>query len=154
MQAERAVRERATTIRRVLVGVDGSTNAARALEWAATLAQGLGAEVVAVHALGLLTHLESGAPVPAEGHAEEVGKRMDEEWCAPLRRSGVTWQSLILGGEPVGVLQRAAESEEADLVVVGRRGAGDRPGLFLGSTSHQLAESCTRPVVIVPASAH
>jgi nucleotide-binding universal stress UspA family protein len=140
-------------IQRVLVGVDESPNAARALEWAVALARGLGAEVVAVHALGLLTHLGAGAPVPAEGHAEEVRKRMDEEWCAPLRRSGVPWRSLLVGGDPVGVLQRAAEEEDAGLVVVGRRGAGNRPGLFLGSTSHQLAEACSRPVVIVPAGA-
>jgi len=47
-------------------------------------------------------------------------------------------------------LLRAAEDEDADLVVVGSRGAGGFSDLHLGSTSHQVALYADRPVTIVP----
>jgi nucleotide-binding universal stress UspA family protein len=44
--------EQGDAIRRILVGVDGSDGAARAVAWSARLARAAGAEVVAVHAIG------------------------------------------------------------------------------------------------------
>jgi nucleotide-binding universal stress UspA family protein len=55
----------------------------------------------------------------------------------------------VLEGPPVLALLEAAESEGADLIVVGRHGAGGVAGVF-GSTSHDLAEHSHRPVIIVP----
>src|ERR687892_166065 len=42
---------------RIVVGVDGSDTAQEALRWAVGLGETLGAEVVAVHAVGLLEEL-------------------------------------------------------------------------------------------------
>ena len=49
-------------------------------------------------------------------------------------------------------LLAAGDDLDADLVVVGRRGADGFEGLRLGSTAHQLAEHSTRPVAVVPSS--
>jgi nucleotide-binding universal stress UspA family protein len=40
----------------IVVGVDGSADSRRAVEWAGDLAEENGARVVAVHAVGLLEH--------------------------------------------------------------------------------------------------
>ena len=47
-------------------------------------------------------------------------------------------------------MRAAGPPVHADLVVVGSRGKSVHAGLLLGSTSLQLAERSTIPVVIVP----
>ncbi len=137
-------------IERILVGVDGSDNSRRALEWAATLANGLGAEVVAVHAAGLLTHIGEGAAVPSHSHREELRNTLETVWCEPLRERGVPYRSVLMEGPPVLALLEAASEHEVAMIIVGRRGVGGFAELMLGSTSHQVAEHSTCPVLIIP----
>jgi nucleotide-binding universal stress UspA family protein len=137
-------------IERILAAVDGSENARRALGWAVLLAQQFQAELVAVHAVGLLTHLGEGPPVPSHSHLAELRRTFETEWCAPLESSGIAYRRLLLDGPPVPVLLDAAKRERADLIVVGSRGAGGFPELLLGSTSHHVAEYANHPVLIVP----
>lgn len=133
-----------------MVGVDGSPDAHRALEWAVELARAVGAEVVAVHAVGLLEHLGGADPVPARPHRDEVRARFENEWCAPLAGAGVASRRLLRDGPPALALLGAADEVGADLVVVGSRGLGGFPELLLGSTSAQLAAHCRHPLTIVP----
>ncbi|MGD0321427.1 MAG: universal stress protein [Acidimicrobiales bacterium] len=140
-----------TAPRRILVGADGSSHAEHALEWAAELAAALGAEVVAVHALGMLSHLGiPSAAVPSQQQREVVRSLLENEWSEALRASRVPHRCLLVEGNPVMALMAAADEQDADLVVVGTRGAGGFPGLQLGSTSHQLLHHLKRPVVVVP----
>jgi nucleotide-binding universal stress UspA family protein len=143
----------ANGIRRILVGTDGSDNARRALDWAATLAEQAGAEVVAVHCLGLLFHpnaSDASDLEPAQPHRDEIRALLDGAWTAPLRAAGVTYRTEMRDGSPVSVLLTVADESAADMVVVGSRGIGGFPGLLLGSTSTQLAQHSPRPVLIVP----
>lgn len=140
-------------VERVVVGIDGSGNARKALEWAILIARAFSAEIVATHAVGLLTSLEGGPPLPSHSHLPELRHLFESEWCAPLAHSGVAYRTLCLDGPPVRVLLDVSTEEDADLIVVGTRGAGGFAGLLLGSTSHQLAEHSSRPVLIVPPAA-
>jgi nucleotide-binding universal stress UspA family protein len=133
-------------IRRLVVGIDGSANAADALAWSIDLAKAVGAEVVAVHAVGL----RESAEARERGDGSPLAARFGSEWCAPLDDAGVEGQRLLLDGDPVSVLLRAAEDTGADLIVVGCRGVGNRPELLLGSTSSQVTQQSTIPVVVVP----
>jgi nucleotide-binding universal stress UspA family protein len=137
-------------ITRMVVGVDGSDNAQRALGWAVLLARQFDAEVVAVHAVGLLAHLGDGPPVPSHSHLEELRRAFETDWCAPLQASAVAHRLRLQDGPPVPVLLATAAEEAADLIVVGSRGAGGFPELLLGSTSHHVAERARQPVLIVP----
>jgi nucleotide-binding universal stress UspA family protein len=139
-------------VQRILVGVDGSDNGRRALEWGLVLAGRFHSEIVAVHAIGLLTHLDPGPPVPSQAHLEELRHTFQTEWCASLAASGLAHRMLCRDGPPVSVLLEVAESEAVDLIVLGRRGTGGSAELLLGSTSHQVAEQSGRPVLIVPPS--
>ncbi|HLI72662.1 MAG TPA: universal stress protein [Acidimicrobiales bacterium] len=141
-----------TTPRRVVVGVDGSQASARGVRWAADIASDTGAEVVAVHVLGLLAHLgpDPDDATPSQSHRDEVRHRFEEEWCTGLRQAGVAHECRLVEGSPVVALLDTAAQVEADLIVVGRRGAGGFPGLQLGSTSLQLVEHAQVPVVVVP----
>lgn len=135
---------------RIVVGVDGSAGSARAAGWAAALARATGAEVVAVHALGLLTRTAGGAPESSQAHRADIAARLAGEWCQPLAAAGVAHRAVVADGNPVLGLLAEAEREGADLVVVGRRGSGALPGLELGSTSRELVERAPVAVVVVP----
>jgi nucleotide-binding universal stress UspA family protein len=145
--------------RRIVVGVDGSEDSRRALEWALDLVEDGGAgargvgdppEIVAVHALGLLAHLGGGSVVPSAGHRREVEDRLEHEWCRPLAHTRVSHRCLVVEGEPVHAMLSAAHEQAADLLVVGRRGAGGSAGLMIGSTSAQLVHRADCPVVVIP----
>jgi len=138
-------------VHRIVVGVDGSQNSAEAVRFTAGLAAALGADVVAVHALGLLDQLEPGGPrVPTQPHRDEIAERVRGEWTRPLAEAGVEHRAVLEDGNPVDVVLRTAEEVGADLVVVGSRGVGGSPIQLLGSTSSQVAQRCPCPVTIVP----
>jgi nucleotide-binding universal stress UspA family protein len=128
----------------IVVGVDGSAESRRAVEWAANLAGETGARVVAVHAVGLLEH-ERGDPGGSHLRPQL------EVWTAALGRLEANQvERRLVAGEPVDALWAAAAECAADLVVVGTRGAGAHGAMRLGSTSLRLAEGAACPVVIVP----
>ncbi|MGD9701364.1 MAG: universal stress protein [Acidimicrobiia bacterium] len=138
------------TVSRIVVGVDGSDNSQRALAWAIDLASALGAEIVAVHSVGLLTRDGHGDRVPASSHREEIAEQFERDWCAPLDAHTGPNRRVLRDGEPVDVVLSVADDVEADMIVLGSRGVGGYPEQLLGSTSHQVAERSPRPVVIVP----
>jgi uncharacterized protein len=134
---------------RLVVGVDGSAEAREAVRWASRLTSTLGGEIVVVHALGLLEHLE-GNLVVAHRHRAEIEQVLENEWSAPLGRDGTPVQTIVQDGHPVDVLLGVAESIDADLLVMGNRGSGASPDLALGSTSLHVLRAAEVPVLVVP----
>ena len=135
----------------IVVGLDGSPDSHEAVRWAAGLAGGLGAEVVAVHALGLLDQLEPDGPVvPTQPHRAEIEERAEGLWSEPLEAAGVRHRVVLQDGSPVDVVLDVATDVGADLIVLGSRGIGGSPALLLGSTSTQVAQLALCPVTIVP----
>jgi nucleotide-binding universal stress UspA family protein len=133
-----------TPFQRIAVGFDGSLGAETAVRWSFELAQQVGAEVIVIHAIGLLEHT-AGADLAAG--LELTVKRLAREAAFDLSR--VRWH--LTESDPCTALAGAARAPiAADLVVVGSRGHGVRAGLLLGSTSHEVAEHSVVPIVVVP----
>lgn len=128
----------------VAVGFDGSNDSRAALRWAASLAASSHASLKVVHAVGLLEHAGlSGQVAPHQDLVREVA--VD----AGMASSAVEW--LVVDGDPCSALLRMSEKPySVDLVVVGTRGSGEHSGSLLGSTSLELVEHSSIPVVIVP----
>jgi nucleotide-binding universal stress UspA family protein len=139
------------SVKRILVGTDGSEHAARAVRWAADVAAQLAAEVVAAHAVGLLVTTPEG-PVPSRAVHDLVGSLLAGEWTDELRAAGVTVRCRLVDGNAVTALLQTAEEEDVDLIVLGSRGSGGFSELHLGSTSHQVVLYADRPVTVVPPS--
>jgi nucleotide-binding universal stress UspA family protein len=139
---------------KIILAVDGSEHSLRAVEWCATYAEKLGAEVIAVHAVQLPVLAGPFGQVPAAVYLpvdhEMLREVLVEQWCAALGRAKVPFKPVLTEGYATDVICSVAEAEDADLVVVGRRGRGGFAELLLGSTSHQLALHVGRPLVIVP----
>lgn len=141
-----------TTAGPIVCGVDGSSNAHRALDLACSLAVATGSEVLAVHALGLMSELD-GEHVPSSEHRDEIERRLRDDWCRPLAERadlGDRWGCRLVDGSPPDVLLHTADEVDASFIVVGARGIGGHPDLMLGSTSHQVIHRSHCATVVVP----
>ena len=137
----------------IVVGVDGSEGAVRALEFALEEAQARHADVKAVAAW----HVPAGAyetgwvPVSVDpSDYEKIAQAGLEKTIenAAAATSGVDVTPILRKGQTGEVL--VAESRGAELLVVGSRGLGGFKGLLLGSVGRQCTNHAACPVVIVP----
>ncbi len=139
--------------RRIVVGVDGSDHAFRALEWAVGEATLRRIELCVLTCWTLPGAFET-APVsavdwdeqPFVAAAQATVQRSVAKAGLPSR-SDLRWTREVHAGTAGAILVR--ESEHAELVVVGSRGRGGFAGLLLGSVSQQVAAHAHCPVVIV-----
>ena len=142
-------------ISRIVVGVDGSEHSEAAVNWAVRMAKGMGSEVVAVFAIATPVYFDVGymAPVPPPQLDPEWRAAMKTEfegrWCKQLRDSGVRYRTVMEDGRPASVIAQVADSIDADLIVVGRRGRGGVAELVLGSVSHALVLHSKRPILVI-----
>lgn len=145
-QTQTMATESASPPTTILVGLDGSDMSARAVVQAATYAKAFGAEVVAAHAVGLMTVID-GEHLPSRDCRDEIDAAV-QRWAQPLRDAGVEYRTVCEDGPPGLVMLRLIESNGADLVVVGTRGIGSAEGVVLGSTSYHLVQHSPVPVLI------
>lgn len=142
------------TPRKIVVGLDGSTGSARALNWAIGMAKALDSEVIAVHVFQLVPAVPAAyglAPVPySDEWQQQLRQEFETEWCAPLKKAGVSYRTTFEMGSPAPTLIAVAQREQADLIVTGTRGLGGFKELMLGSVSHQLVLHANVPVVVIP----
>lgn len=138
---------------RIVVAVDGSEAAQRALVWAVDEAKARGAEITAVHAW----HPPYVASEPYLEMAFDPGefeKAACEVLAAAVARTdtegvpGPVNQVVFNGSAARAVLETA---EGADLIVMGSRGLGGFKGLLLGSVTTQVAHHAATTVVVIPA---
>jgi nucleotide-binding universal stress UspA family protein len=137
---------------RIVVGVDGSDAARRALRWALEEARLRWARLDVVHAWQapyvvpspfMRVPIDPGA---VEKHAQAVLDRVVD--AEDIRRQPVPVEPILVQeGAARAVLDTA---QGADLVVLGTRGLGGFRGLLLGSVSHHVAHHVRCPLVVVP----
>jgi nucleotide-binding universal stress UspA family protein len=131
---------------RVLVGVDCSTVAERVLSWSATFCASLGVPATIVRCA------DPGCERPP-GHVSRVDDRARaeaEEAVGSFRDLGVEYGVVVAHCDPRVALLETAASNEADLIVVGRRGEGQFRGL--GGTASYLVRHSPIPLAVIPDS--
>jgi nucleotide-binding universal stress UspA family protein len=137
--------------RNLLVPVDGSDHAHKAVEIAGDLASKYGARVTVLHvvrpeplALGAQALREfralerGGAP---EKFLYEIAQRFVDREADFLHEKGLdNVGRAIETGDPASRIVEHARDHMIDLIVMGSRGASDLKGLLLGSVSHKVAQ--------------
>jgi nucleotide-binding universal stress UspA family protein len=134
----------------IVAGTDGSEDAARGLRYAADVAAKAGAELVVAHATGPGDVVHPWGVQPQVDL--DVRRERVEEWCAPLRATGVDYEVVLVEGDARTALLDLARDRSADLLVIGSRGHGPVGRLLLGSVATSLAQHSELPVTIVPAA--
>lgn len=144
---------------RVLVAVDGSPHAQRALEEAVDLARVSGARltvmaVVPDSSMWILGGMGWGAYVP-EDVVRDLNDQHTREYEAMLDAAlgsiadSVQPEKVLAHGRPAqGILDQVRDGDH-DLVVMGSRGRGEVKGLLLGSVSHSVLQLSPAPVLVV-----
>jgi nucleotide-binding universal stress UspA family protein len=139
----------------IVVGVDGSAGSDQAVRFAASEAAAHGATLRLVSAWEIPTSVlaSGGVGVDMYGSFEAEAREILRDAAAlvaELDRT-VALQERTVEGHAGNVLIK--EADDADLVVLGRRGHGGLSEFLLGSVSHQVADHAKCPVVIVPPAA-
>jgi len=136
------------------VGIDGSSHSVRALEWALNEAASRHARLTVLTVHSVAVSGWSGNPILLPGDAEdqEKARQAAEELTlkaasqlGEAKPASITVRAII--GFPAEELIKA--SGDADLLVVGSRGAGGFTKLIVGSVSSQVVHHATCPVVVV-----
>jgi nucleotide-binding universal stress UspA family protein len=140
----------------ILVGIDGSAHSRQALEWAVNEAAGRHAPLTVLTVnQAVAGYFTSPVAYPrdmqrtkqareaAQVETDSVLNKIGEESRPPL----VTVQAVT--GLPAEELIAAAA--DADMLVVGSRGAGGFKRLLMGSVSTQVTHHARCPVVVIPA---
>jgi nucleotide-binding universal stress UspA family protein len=81
--------------------------------------------------------------------AEQPDASQIEELESFFQASGVPYTILLRRGATQAVLNRVAEEEDVDLIILGTHGRHGVSHLFLGSTAEDVARSSKRPVITV-----
>ena len=133
----------------VVLGLDSSPGAERALALAVRLAGSLGVPLVLVHGVA-----------PPGGVGEEAGEAREaiEEFDAAVTRppvaaaeaAGVRTVVQLVDERPARALVDAADEHDAEVIVVGIWNESPLRGLLLGSVAHKLLQLSDRPVLCVP----
>lgn len=132
-------------IRTIVLGYDGSEGADQAVGLASMLARQNNARIFVVTAF-------RGTRI--DGLGEQAGRRIStaaetaREAVAKLRAAGIEAEPEALEGPAGEALLRVAETRDADLVVVGRRGHGLVAEVLLGSTSEYIVRQAKVPVLV------
>jgi nucleotide-binding universal stress UspA family protein len=133
---------------KIVLGVDGSDEAKKAVSVAIDLARKSQGEVLVVHVHQKeLTSRET----------DDVEPRYEAEMLTDatldvVRKAGVRARSELRVTGYTGVAKEildAAEHFGADAIVLGSRGLGDWSGLLLGSVTHKVIQHARCPVLVV-----
>lgn len=139
----------------IVVGVDGSDSSMRAAQHATAMARQLGA------ALKLVTVVRTpegwwgigGAPPSPEALSAalvEGQQKILKEFEEKLELDGVAYETVEELGDPVSRLIAVCDDVSADVLVIGKRGAGLAERVILGSTADRLTHLAECPVLVVP----
>ena len=139
--------------RTIVVGIDGTSGGDAALAWATDFAARRRAPLKLVRAVDLFIydgHLGPSQDVRLRDQVHDAAARHLERAlgavCAAHPELEVT--SLVVGDDPTALLLE--ESEGADLMVLGSRGAGGFGEIVAGSTAMQVSTHAHCTVVTVP----
>jgi nucleotide-binding universal stress UspA family protein len=135
-----------STYRTVLVGTDGSSSSLRAVDRAAVISRNAGAQL-------LIACAATKGAAPGASEQDGAPAAVQDALRGGVDRARAAGadniDTLLLYGDPVDELARAATERDVDLVVVGNRGINSLAGRLLGSVPANLSHRVSCDVLIV-----
>lgn len=139
----------------IVVGVDGSETSTRAGQVATEMARAWNAKLLLVTVVrtpegwwgigGAPPSPEALSAALVEGQ-QQVLREVEEQ----LDLDGIDYETVEELGDPAWRLIGVAEERNADLIIIGKRGAGLAERVMLGSVADRVCHQSPTPVLVVP----
>lgn len=151
-------------IKKILVALDGSEHANRALNFALDLAEKYSAKIVLLSvvqpAIVPLAHYPTTGmharipPVAMDTYSKELKASHKKVLSEALKKAkeiklALKVSTKLVEGRASDKIIETAKEGNFDIIVMGSRGLGDIKKFFLGSVSDRVADEAACPVLIV-----
>lgn len=143
----------------ILVPLDGSDHAFKALDFAGDLAEKYDSTLILVHVVpdakipeGLQrwTQIENVHEAPSTLYEQNVAEGILETGQKRLgKRTIASVQHAIERGDAAKGILKVAERKKVDLIVMATRGLSDIQGLIFGSVAHKVSHAANCTVISV-----
>jgi nucleotide-binding universal stress UspA family protein len=144
---------------RILVPLDGSTHAFKALGYACDLAEKYGSTLTLLHVVASREIPQAVRQYVEAEHIDEppgwvyeqmlADKVLDEGERQARERRITSVRKLVEHGNPTKTILDQAEGNGYDLIVMGSRGLSDLRGLVMGSVAHKVSQFAPCTVITV-----
>jgi nucleotide-binding universal stress UspA family protein len=145
--------------KRILVPTDGSGNAERAGEYAISLADLSGADIIVLNVIDTYYLASIVQPDVRESVDEELRtsvKKAVERFEAKIEENkcngkcqNVKFKILIKEGKPVDVILKTIDEEKIDQVIIGKSGKDGLERFLLGNTTERVLKEAKIPVNVI-----
>ncbi len=141
---------------KIVVGIDGSDNGNRALEYAKHLASTNNSNLMLLHVIR--SHiLRAGANVDPDMQTQVRDTALneyDEKFLEPkrlkLEEEGFDVDTEVVFGSPGHMLALEADRMQAEALIIGKIGNSKAKDILFGSVASRLVQHCPCPLIIVP----
>lgn len=139
---------------KILVPIDGSDNALRAVQYAVQVAKDRQSASIHLLTVHLEPELQGAITVYLDRDKlkeiyRERGETLLERAGAVVEASGVTCTKEMLFGDVAPAIARRADELGCDVIVMGTRGLGALGSLVLGSIATKVVHLTQRPVTLI-----
>lgn len=135
---------------RILLPTDFSDNAALAARFAIDLAKKSEGEILCFHAYDI-PHYERSMTTALLGEMKTAAENnMTGFEDQHLKAAGVKYTCKVMVGNPIRISKELSEQKDADLVVMGTKGASGIEEFLIGSNAASVIHSVDVPVLVIP----
>jgi nucleotide-binding universal stress UspA family protein len=146
------------TWKTILVPHDFSSSANHAAAIARDEAKLHGAKIMLLHVIDLPSAFEptsvvvpesTGSPISVKDYAVSSAEAHLADIVARLGKDGAAATSFIRLGHPVDEINRFADEQHVDLIVMGTHGRTGLQHLLVGSVAERVVRTSTKPVLTI-----
>jgi nucleotide-binding universal stress UspA family protein len=140
-------------VQRVLVPIDFSATADRALEYAIALTQQLQARLTLLHVLDLtpsaMGEMTAGVATTYLDDLETDAQQLLQASLERVQRAGLQGDCLLIPGTPAQAIMDVAGEQRIDLIIMGTHGRTGLAQVFLGSVAEHVVRQAPCPVLVM-----
>ena len=145
-----------STIDKILVPIDFSTDSKAALQHAMALAKGVDATLHLLHSYHVPISMPiafgpPGIPADVSASIRETAEKHLAEWASHVKSEGIAVQTHLVEGPAAEAICEVAQDIGADQIVIGTRGLTGIKHVVFGSVAERTVRLAPCPVTTVKA---